>query len=696
MCAAEGSGSAETISRAAARLGLGGPAALDRLAGLAAVEGTAVVFHHPLLRSAVYYGAGQAERRAVHSALAATLEGDETQADRRAWHLAKAAIGPDEPAAAELERSADQALRRSGHSAAAAALARAAELSPGPGQRARRLAAAADAAWRGGDAPRAMALMGQAERLPVEDVVVALRMQHLRARIELRSGIPADALALLLPAAAEAATADPHLAVCILVTAGEAAFLAGDAQAMAETARMLEVLPQLTDPRDALLARMLREACTPGGTAAGPGGALDRLADLDDPDLLSRAAGLAFGRGRYALARRLRIKAVDRARGLGAAATLAGVLRSMAMDEIVRSRYAFAEAHASEGRSLAAETRQPNLACQHQAMLAEIAATRGHEDQARSLAAQTLAEATARGLHGVATQARRALIDLALATGRPGEALSQLEAQWTEGPAAHRKIALAAVPDLAEAAVRAGCPELAEQHLASYQDWAESAAAPEATALAARSRALLTEGAGAGVLYRQALQAHAVTERPMDQARTALLYGEYLRRQRRRAEARALLRAAVDAFERIGAPLWAARARAELRAAGETTAPRSPASLDRLTPQELQVARLVSQGMTNRGAAAQLFISPRTVDHHLRSVFRKLGIASRAELIRHIVATDGNSPAPQPRIPAGTHHPGRLALCSSSPFGHRWGVHKHVRDVPPDEVAREAAKAFGG
>jgi DNA-binding CsgD family transcriptional regulator len=364
------------------------------------------------------------------------------------------------------------------------------------------------------------------------------------------------------------------------------------------------------------------------------------IEELDDPELLSRAGGMAFGLGEYAAARRLQTRAVAQARLLGAAGVLAWSLRSLAADDIARSRFAWAEAEAAEGRRLALETGQTNLACQHQVLLAEVAALRGQEEEARRLAAEVLAEAAGRGLHGTIALARRALGELALATGRPEEAVEHLEALWT-GPDGQRGVAFASIPDLVEAAVRAGRPELGRRRLPPYLAWAETAGSAEARALAARARALLAAGTEADGLFQEALRAHAATDRMLDRARTLLLSGEHLRRERRRVDARDALRAALDAFEALGAASWAERARAELRATGETARKRDPGTLDQLTQQELQVVRTVSQGATNREAAAQLFISPRTVDHHLRSVFRKLGVRSRAELVRLAVTGEG-------------------------------------------------------
>jgi DNA-binding CsgD family transcriptional regulator len=466
----------------------------------------------------------------------------------------------------------------------------------------------------------------------------------LRGAIESRTGVPADGLAILLAAVEEAAAVDSALALRMLGVAGESAFQAGDLQAYWSKVPLLAGLAQDSNPIQRLYAR-LQLALRPGGKAELPDIRPDLAAaeQMDDPDVLARIAGVVFGFGEYAAARRLWRKAVTSARALGAAGSLAGALRGLALDELSRSRYAWAEVYAAEGRTLALETGQPNLALQHAAILAEVAGLRGREQEARQLADEVLREAAARGSWGTAALVRRALGQLTLAWGHPEEAIKHLEALWTLNASPHQATALAVIPDLVEAAVHTGRPKLAREWF-TLLPRGPGSDFPEARALALRSQALLADGDSADAHFQEALRLHATTERPLDRARTALLHGEYLRRARRRVAAREPLRLALETFERLGAVPWAERARRELRATGETARTRDPGTFDRLTRQELQVVRVVAQGATNREAAAQLIISPRTVDHHLRSIFEKLGISSRSELIR--MAAAGDLPEP--------------------------------------------------
>jgi DNA-binding CsgD family transcriptional regulator len=640
LIAADGSGRQDVLARAAAALGLETASLeVDELDELVTRGGTGVAFRHPLIRSAVYHGASPAERRAAHQALAAALADEPTEGERRAWHLAHAAEGPDEQVAAGLERSAAQSMRRSGPAAAAAALARAAELSPSDAARARRSVAAAAAWLDAGDITRATVLLDRAEATDQPAGDLRRDVAELRALTELRAGIPAEAVALLEAVVPDAVAAegDRDRALRLLLLLGEAGILAGIPSVWAEIATAAQRLPAHgSDPDDTLLR--LLGAFADALAGADPKLAaddLEALEQLTEPVTLARVAGMAWGLGHRHLARRSRSRAVRLARTRGAAGSLAWVLLSVVTDNLEAGRFGIAEADAEEGHRLAIETGQPNTAARHQSLLALLAAHRGREPQARELAEHALVAATARGLPDVAAWGHHALGLLDLVAGRGAEALGHLQAM--RRPTAPTGIALAAVPDLVEAAARAGEPAQAAEPLAQFHAWAATTNAPELQALAARCRALLATGDTATDEFETALELHTLTNRPTDQARTQLLVGEHLRRARRRADARQHLRAAVETFARLGAAAWAERARAELRAAGEATPRPAPNRLAALTPQELRIAAAVSEGASNRQIAAQLFLSPRTVDYHLRKVFQKTGITSRAELVRLVL-----------------------------------------------------------
>jgi DNA-binding CsgD family transcriptional regulator len=280
-------------------------------------------------------------------------------------------------------------------------------------------------------------------------------------------------------------------------------------------------------------------------------------------------------------------------------------------------------------------------------VLAGVAAVRGDEEGARRLAAETLATAAAHGLPLREASAVRAVALLDLGQGRWPEALDGFERVADVRPGhGNPVLAMTTAPDRIEAAVRAGQADRGRPALDAYEAWAAQAGAAWLRPRVASCRALLAEGDEATAAYEEALL-HAEDARPFDLARIQLLYGEHLRRERRRTDARAQLRAAEAGFERLGADPWAARARSELRASGETARRRDPSTALQLTPQELQVARFVAEGLTNKEVAAQLFLSPRTIDAHLRKVFAKLGITSRGQLAGRLAAHDGSAePAP--------------------------------------------------
>jgi DNA-binding CsgD family transcriptional regulator len=638
VAAADDTGDPAVVLRAAARLGVA-TEVLDQAeaAGLIGTGGDRLQFRHPLVRSAAYRTASFTARQAAHRALAEVLSGEDV-ADRRAWHLAAAALGPDERPAAELERSADRARRRGGHAAAAAALERAAELTTGDGERGRRLATAATAAWMAGQAERAAALLDRAEPL-VADPPSRVEVAHLRGTIEASRGVAMQAAAMLIAGSELAAPLDPDRALQMLVQASEAASLAGDVGPTAELGRRAAALPATSPPGRflrAFLQGMGRVA--EGDPAAGVPLLRDAIAQagaMDDPRRLLWAGLAAFFVGDLDTGNALHVRAVARARQEGAVGLLPWALEYLAPVELAAGRLEAARVDATEGLGLARDTGNDTSACRHLATLAHLAALRGDEETCRAHAAETLDRAAARGLGLSLTLAANALALLELGLGRSEEALARYGRMLAAGPGAGSPFfAVYTVPDLVEAAVRSGQADAAAGPLAAFEQLATMAGTAELQAQLARCRGLLGPEEDAPGHFEEALARHDAHARPFDAARTELLYGEALRRARRRGEARTRLRGALEVFQRLGATPWADRAAAELRATGETARRRNPGTQAQLTPQELQIVRLVGEGGTNREIGAQLFLSRRTIDYHLRNVFVKLGVSSRGELIR--------------------------------------------------------------
>jgi DNA-binding CsgD family transcriptional regulator len=639
VAAADDSGELATVLRAAAQLGAAAEA-LDSAeqAGLAHVRGTQLELRHPLVRSAVYQAAPLSRRRAAHRALASVLDG-EAEADRRAWHRAAASVEPDPSVGEELEQAAQRARRRSGFAAASLAFERAAALTADEEERARRLTAAAENAWLGGRVERALRLLEGARPLVSESIQRADIDRYL-GLIEMTRGVPADACRLLLRAATEVAPIDEERALQLLNLAGLAAAYAGDkeaAVAIAEAAGRLAV-------QQTAFARMLAQLLLGlGAHAEGDFAnaaprlrvALDLAEELDDDAASEQPVALLFA-GRAALylgddeaAFRTHHEAAARARASGALSIVTQILPRLATAEVWAGRWPSAAANAREGIQLAREIGQHDVVAQQLVMLGLIAALRGSEDECRSLAAESRELASARGLGIVAEFAQWALALLELGLGRGEEALRRC-----------REISTTMVVfwgglDRIEAAIRAGERETACAWLDVFEPWAENSGVAWPRAVVLHCRALLSEAdSEAGRLFVAALDAHAEAGRPFEHARSELAYGEFLRRTRRIVEAREHLRAALDGFEGLGATLWAERARVELRASGQTARKRDPSTRAELTEQELQIARFVAEGLTNREVAAQLFLSPRTIDFHLRNVYKKLGISSRTALAR--------------------------------------------------------------
>jgi DNA-binding CsgD family transcriptional regulator len=619
---------------AAARLGVP-PTALDAAerAGLIRVRAGRLEFRHPLVRSAVYQGATTTERQNAHRALADALD-LRSDADRRTWHRALAAVEPDEAVVAELEQTAVRARARGGVEAACTALEMAAELTAAPESRARRLAAAGQNAWLAGQLGRAATLLHQAGQVTTDPIVRA-DIDRLRAWIEFSVGDPVAGRHLLIQAAGEVAGFDGRRAMELLVEAAEAAWVTSDTSAAAELRRLSSQVPRGDATHDRFFGKLLDgfvgllhgEFGRPVHSLAD---AMRLAVEAGQSDLLSRAGHTAFYLADDDAAYRLNAETVARARTSGAIGDLVFALQRLALAELLTGRWAAAEASASEGVRLCRETGQPGLATPSLGWLAVLAALRGDRDQLATLLAETEDMARTHPLGVLQEQVDDALnwargLDAA-AGGRPAAALTRFSAM------SHPALTMAAALDRIEAAAHAGRRDTALEWLAVLDAFAAHTAVGASQARVAHCRAVLAEGITAQGLFEEALTLHGRSSRPFERARTELAYGGLLRRARRRVTARAHLQAALDGFEQLGAGPWAERARSELRATGQTARKRNPSTVRQLTPQEIQVARFVATGLHTREVAAQLFLSTRTVDFHLRNVFAKLGISSRAEL----------------------------------------------------------------
>jgi len=634
IAAAEDTGRQATVTAAAATLGVG-VAALDaaETAGLVRVRAGAIAFPHPLVRSAVYQGATSSQRRQAHRALAgaADREGD---ADRRAWHLAAAAVEPDQRVVRELDAAAERALGRGGFEAASSALERAATLTADPGARGRRLVAAAEHAWAAGQLGRTTGLLEAARPLATEPLLRA-DVGRLRGWLEISVGSVAAAQPILVQAALDAAPVDPGRARRILAGAAEAAWLEADRNAGADLSRAAARVGPADSAHDRYFADLTAGflAFLEDDLAAGTRlltDAIELAGRLRDPDLLSLAAHHAFYVGDDTAAYQLNVRVAASARAGGKAAELLFTLPRLAQAELLTGRWAAAAASAGEAVRLAAETGQPALSALPLAWLTLLAALKGDEGAFWSRVAET-EQVTAASALGVFQGAVRDIIGWAravqkAATARPASAGTLL------GELRHPVVVTMASLDGVEAAVHAGRRNSALGWLRGMEAFATHTAAPWAQARVTHAHGLLSEGHVAEGRFQEALDHHRRARRPFERARTELAYGELLRRARRRVDARAHLEAALDTFEDLGAAPWAERARLELRASGQAARRRDPSTLLQLTPQELQVARFVATGLPTREVAAQLFLSPRTVEFHLRNVFAKLGISSRSQL----------------------------------------------------------------
>ncbi|TML97245.1 MAG: LuxR family transcriptional regulator [Actinobacteria bacterium] len=640
IAAAEPTGDVPLLWRAAERLGIGADALTPAEAGGLMELGARARFRHPLVRSAIYRAAPPHERQAVHRALAEATD-PEADPDRRAWHRAHAAAGLDEAVAGELERSAGRARGRGGVAAAAAFLERAAELTPDPSRRGARALAAAQAKLEAGAPEAADGLLATAELTPLDEVQRA-QLQLLRAQIVFVFGRGSDGPAVLVDAARRLEALDPAVARETYLGALGAAMYAGRVDAdsgvleVAEAARAAPVAAQPPRSTDLVLDGLARR-CTEGPNAGVPplrlaleavmSEALDGHAEIMRWLLLSPIVQsmTVFELWDDDAFHALAIRAVRLARDTGALALLPVALVYRSGVHLFGGELTAASALIQEADAIALATGNTDL------MYARLplSAWRGVEAEAVELINAGLENTTARSEGRVVAMAGYASAILNNGLGRYEAAMDGARRGTDDGDFGYSG---ASLPELVEAAARSGRPEVAAAALPRLEERTRAAGTDWALGVLARSQALMSEGEDADALYREAIERLERTRIRVELARARLLYGEWLRREHRRVDAREQLRSAHDMFSRFGAEAFAERAGRELTATGETVRKLTVETRDVLTPQEAQVARLAQAGHTNPEIGAELFISPRTVEYHLHKVFTKLGISSRKEL----------------------------------------------------------------
>jgi DNA-binding CsgD family transcriptional regulator/tetratricopeptide (TPR) repeat protein len=638
LAAAEPTGDPLLVWCAAERLGIPVAVTAETETSGLLTFGEQVTFRHPLVRSAVYRSAAAEERRAVHLALADVTD-RQIDPDRRAWHLAAATSGPSEEIASELERSAGRAQARGGLAAAAAFLQRSVALTGDPGRRADRALAAARANLYAGAFDTALTMLSIAEAGSPDEFQRA-RAELLRAQIAFSSNIGSDAPPLLVSAARRLERLDPELARETYLDAWGAAMFAGRLAAtggLLEVSRAARAAPAPTHvphPSD-LLLDALALLITEGRAAAASAlrRASEAFAGTDDPaenqfrwTWLPPVPSYVLwdDKAWYTInARQLQL-----ARGAGALARIPMGLITQAVIDAWSGEFTSAAAATAEAEEIT-EATGIGIA-PYGAML--LAALRGREADGSQLLEPAINAAAAVG-QGFGVQWGE-FVKAILFNGLRRYEQALAAAQRASDDTPQLFIASWALAELIEAASRSGQPELGVNALGRLTEDATAAGTDWGAGVAARSRALLCEGAKAERLYREAVERLERTRLRPELARAHLLYGEWLRREHRRVDARAQLRTAHEMFGAIGMEAFTERARRELAATGETVRKRTVETSNDLTPHEMQIARLVCEGLSNAEIGARLFISPRTVEWHLHKVFEKLSVNSRTQLAR--------------------------------------------------------------
>jgi DNA-binding CsgD family transcriptional regulator len=580
--------------------------------------------------------AGADERRAAHRALASALP--DRDVDRRAWHLAAAALGTDAAAAAALEQAGVRARDRSAYASAAGAFARAARLTADAERRALMLWQAAEASWLAGLDERASDLLTEARR-QTDDKALTTRLDHLAGYIAIRGGRVSEGRAILTAAAERA---EPEQAVAMLSEACLASFHAGRPDEMIAAARRaVERLPENGSARARFLAATADGmASIIGGDADAGARALHEALALaessldvsEDPRLLPWLVLVALFLRESGGGRSLVERALDGARERAVVGLLPYVLTLVARDQAT-SDMPLADATFHEAIALSRESGQQLALAGALAGLAWLEARRGREAECREHSAEALAISRANGIGMYEIWATAALGELELGLGFAAAAAAQLEhLQQMIDELRITDADLSPAPELVESYLRLGRQDEAEELSHRFSEIANEKGQPWSLARSMRGLGLVADEQQFAPHFERALELHRQTPDEFESARTRLAYGERLRRARNRVLAREQLRAALQTFERLDSRSWAERARAELAATGETVRRRDPAAADDLTPQELQIALLLAAGKTTKEAAAALFLSPKTIEYHLRHVYLKLDIHSREEL----------------------------------------------------------------
>ena len=631
LAAADPSGDRSLVLRAAGQLGVPASAGASAAEAGLAEFGFRVRFRHPLARSAAYRSASSADRQQMHAALAEATD-PAADPDRRAWHRAQAAPEPDEEVATELEHCAGRAQARGGLAAAAAFLERAVLLTADSARQAERALAAAMASMQAGAFGTALDLLAMAEAGPLDEFQHA-RADLMRGNVAYASGFGSEGPALLLKAAKRLEPFDLELARETYLTAWRAAipghYPGGDV--LPEICRAIRALPPASGPPrplDLLLDGLARLG-TGGRAAAIP--TLQRAAkahtDMSAEDVLrwgsvSASAIVWDHEGMHAVSARQ----VQRIRDVGALAQAPIYLSSLGIATAWSGDFASTASLIAEADSVAAAIGSRTVPTTE----LRLRSLQGREAEASALIAHVIEQAATVGWGWLAVQAHWAGAVLYNGLGRYKEAVSAAR-QATSDPF-EPWFFMWALPELVEAAARGGDTELARDAFARLAETTQPCGTDWALGIEARCRALLSDGAAADGLYREAIDRLSRTRLRPELARAHLLYGEWLRREGRRVDAREQLRAAYGMLVAIGMEGFAERARRELIATGERVRKRSLETRGQLTPQEEQIARLARDGRTNAEIGARLFLSARTVEWHLRKIFTKLGIGSRREL----------------------------------------------------------------